>query len=109
MALAAGSADAQSGLTKSVYDRLDAALSPPLQQAVTDGSPGAQETLDAARDGWKKLAFAISAGVVEHIVANLEVFGVQTSGNVSAAVSGQLAVQNGLVLAQSNNGTGRVR
>lgn len=80
-----------------------------MQQAVDNGSPGAQETLDAARGGWKKLAFAIASGVVDHLVTNLEVVGVQTSGNVNAAVTGSVAVQTGLTLAQSNSGTGRVR
>jgi hypothetical protein len=113
VALTIGTQDAQSGLTGDIYGQLDVLLSPPLQQAVDDASGDAQESaqaaLDAARDGWKKLAFAVATGVVSYLVANMEIVGVQTSGNVSAPVSGQLAVQNGVVFTQSNDGPGRVR
>src|SRR5688572_31216065 len=53
-------------------------------------------------------AFAISKGVIDHLKANLEIKGVQTTGNVSAAVSGGTATQSGVVFTQSNDGTGRV-
>ena len=111
--LAIGTLAADGGLTKAVYDQLDALLAPSLQKSVDEATPearpAAQQALDAARDGWKKLAFAVASGVVGHLVDNLEVIGVQTAGNVAAAVSGQVAVQNGVVFTQSNNGTGHVR
>jgi len=128
VALVIGSVDADSGMSKAIYDEVDALLSPPLQQAVDDATaeakPKAQEALDAARDGWKKLSFAIATGVVDHLLANLEVVGVETRGNVSASVSGSTApaapgphthtvslpaTQSNLTLTQSNDGTGRVR
>jgi len=112
MALQVGDPAAGSGLTKDIYDQLDALLSPPLQKAVdaagTDARPGLQAALDQARDGWRKLAFAIAAGVVGHLVANLEIRGIQAKGDVHATVAGQKADQVGVVFAQSNDGPGRV-
>ncbi len=128
MALVIGSQTADSGMSKAIYDRVDELLSPPLQAAVDgagdDAKPGAQQALDAARDGWRKLSFAIATGVVEHLLSNLEVVGVQTRGNVAATVNGATAAappgphthpvalsgtQTGVTFTQSNDGTGRVR
>jgi hypothetical protein len=128
VALVIGSVNADSGMSKAIYDQVDALLSPPLQAAVDEATgpakPKAQEALDAARDGWKKLSFAIATGVIGHVVSNMEVVGVQTRGNVNASVSGSTgaappgphahtvalsASQNSLTLTQSNDGTGRVK
>lgn len=88
-------------MTKAIYDQMNVILSPPLSNL-----PSAD--LEKIRDSWKQLAFAISKGVIDHIMANIEIKGVQTTGNVSAAVSGSTATQNGVVFTQSNDGTGRV-
>jgi hypothetical protein len=114
MALVIGDVTAAAGMTKAVYDQVDALLSPPLQKAVDEATDAkvkdsAQKALDAARDGWKKLAFAIATGVVQHLLANLEVAGVQTSGTVTATVQGQVATAVGVTFTQSNDGTGRLR
>jgi hypothetical protein len=128
MALVVGSVNAEAGMSKAIYDEIDRLLSPPLQRAVDaasgDAKIKAQEALNGARDGWKKLAFAISTGVVTHIVANMEITGVTTRGSISAAVSGATtatppgphthpvsltATQNDVTFSQSNNGTGRVK
>ncbi|GAA4095431.1 hypothetical protein [Actinomadura miaoliensis] len=128
MALQAGTVHADSGMSKEIYDLLDRLLSPPLQKAVDDATGEAkvkaQQALDAARDGWRKLAFAVARGVIGHIVANMEVAGVQTKGDVAASVSGSTgpappgphphtvaltATQSGVTFVQSNDGTGRVR
>ena len=128
MALVVGSVNADTGMSKAIYDQVDALLSPPLQDAVDNASGDAkvkaQEALDAARDGWKKLAFAVATGVVGHILSNMEIVGVQTRGNVNASVSGQTgpaapaahphtvalsATQTSVTFTQSNDGTGRVR
>jgi hypothetical protein len=128
MALVIGSAAADAGMAKAIYDQLDRLLAPPLQKAVDDASGAAkvkaQEALDAARDGWKKLSFGISTGVVTHLLANLEVAGIQARGNLSVPVSGQTgtaapsshqhtvslsATQNAVTFTQSNDGTGHVR
>ena len=128
MALEIGTAKAGSGMTKAIYDQMDALLSPPLQQAVDNATPEAkpkaQEALDAAREGWKKMSFAIATGVISHLLANLEIAGVETRGDVSAAASGATdaappgphlhpvsltARQSGVTFKQSNDGVGRVR
>ena len=67
MALTIGSQAADTGMSRAIFVQLDQLLSPPLQEAVSAASPevkpGAQAALDAAREGWRKLAFAISRGV----------------------------------------------
>lgn len=126
MALVAGSVAADSGMAKAIYDQIDPLLSPPLRKAVDqasgDAKTQAQQALDAARDGWRKLSFCIARGVISHLVSNLEIHGVQTSGTLNAPVSGQtgpaqpsqhqhqvsLAAQAGVTFVQSNDGTGRV-
>lgn len=127
MAMVIGTRVADSGMTKAIYDQMNGLLSPPLQEAVDDATaeakPKAQEALDAAREGWKILSFAIATGVINHIVANMEIRGVQTQGNISAGASGDTgtappgnhkhtvsltATQNGVTFTQSNDGTGRV-
>lgn len=101
MALQIGPKTATSGMTKAIYDQMNGVLSPPLS-----GLPPAE--LEKIRDSWKQLAFAISKGVIDHIMANIEIKGVQTRGDVSATVSGGTAAQTGVVFTQSNDGTGRV-
>ena len=113
MALQVENPDAQSGMTKAIFDQMDTLLSPPLADAVTaavgdDAKKAAQETLDAARAGWRKLSFAVAAGVRNHLLANLEVRGVRTTGSISATVAGTTATQNGVIFLQSNDGPGRV-
>lgn len=113
MALQIGSENANVGMSLAIYLMMDQQLSPPLQKAVDDAigdaKPKAQEALDKAREGWKKLSYAIATGVIEHITANMEVFGIKTQGIVSAAVTGNTAVQNNVIFTQNNDGTGRVR
>ncbi len=128
MPLQIGSETANAGMSLAIYREIDRQLSPPLQKAVDDASsearPKAQEALDKAREGWKKLSYAIAKGVIEHLISNMEVFGIKTSGNVNAAVNGNTGPaepgnhvhnvdltgsQAGLELIQSNDGTGHVR
>jgi len=90
MALQIGTKTANSGMTQAVYDQMNAILSPPLS-----GLPPAD--LAKIQDSWKQLAFAISKGVIDHINANMEIKGVQTSTTAS-----------GGVFTQSNGGTGLV-
>lgn len=126
MALVIGSVAADSGMTQAIYTQMDNQLSPPLQKLV-DQAPdatakaAAQQTLDEARDGWRKLSFAIATGVINHLISNLEVHGVQTAGSVNAAVSGQSAsaqpgphqhgidlTLSGVTFTQTNAGMGLV-
>lgn len=81
MALEIGDATAASGMTKAIYDQLNTLLSPPLQGLKP-------EDLQKVQDGWKQLAFAIAGGVVSHIKANMEIFGIQSSGTASVTVGG---------------------
>jgi hypothetical protein len=127
MALTAGSAAADSGMAKAIFDQVDQLLAPPLQKAVDqdtgDAKAKAQEALDAARDGWRKLSFSIATGVISHLVSHLEIHGVQATGTVNALVNGQSAAappgphqhqvslgaaQAGVTFMQSNDGTGLV-
>lgn len=127
MALSIGSANADSGMSQAIYQVIDSQLSPPLQKAVDDAQGDAkakaQEALDGARAGWKKLSFAIATGVVNHITANMEIFGITTQGNVSTTVQGSTGpaapahqhtvslpgTASNVVFAQNNDGTGHVR
>jgi hypothetical protein len=127
MALVPGSVAADSGMAKAIYDQIDAQLSPPLQKAVAgatgDAKKAAQQALDAAQDGWRKLSFCIATGVINHLLSNLEIHDVQTSPGVNAPVGGQTgpaapdqhqhqvtlaAAQIGIAFSQINNGTGLV-
>ena len=101
MALQIGTISATSGMTKAVYDQMDAILSP----ALSDLKPA---EMAKVRDSWKQLAFAISKGVIDHLKANMDIKGVQTTGNINAAVAGAAATQAGVVFTQSNDGPGRV-
>jgi hypothetical protein len=70
MALDAGDEAATTGMSKAIFDKLDEILSPPLKDL-------ASEDLEKIRTGWKQLAFAISAGVVNHLTTQSEIKGVQ--------------------------------
>ena len=114
------------GMSALIYNELDVLLSPPLQDAVDqaegDAKNAAQNALDEARIGWQKLAFAVASGVVEHLLANLEIRGVETQGTVTIAFGGQTQLVNGhrhgpgtltgthtnATFTQSNDGTGRI-
>jgi hypothetical protein len=75
MALKAGDVTASDGMSKAIFEQLDALLSPALSAL----SPA---DLEKAREGWRKLSFAIAGGVVGHIVSNMEIYGIQV-GNQS--------------------------
>ncbi len=101
MALEIGNTSATSGMSKAIYDQLNTILSPPLLSMPPD-------ELAKIRDSWKQLAYAISKGVIDHIKTNMEIKGIQASGNINAAVSGSAATQTGVVFTQNNDGTGHV-
>jgi hypothetical protein len=116
MSLSIGNQAATSGMTKAIYDELRSVLEPDLAGLSEDD-------LNAMRESWKKMAYAVAKGVIEHIHANMEIRGVQTRGNVAAAVQGLTAAadpgahrhnvnltgqQTNLVFTQSNDGGGLV-
>jgi hypothetical protein len=128
MALVIGSVNADAGMSQAIYQVIDAQLAPPLQAAV-DKAPEpqakkmAQNALDGAREGWKKLAFAIATGVITHITTNMEICGITVTGIVPTVVTGDtepaapgnhqhavnLAVAVRDEVFKQNEGTGRAR
>lgn len=121
------------GLDRVIYTGMDKLLSPPLIEAVEAANeatkPAAEKALTEARLGWEKLSYAIAKGVVEHIIANMEIYDIQTQGDINTTVSGDTGealedlsdpyrhdhdvdlsgVQNNVLFTQSNDGTGHVR
>lgn len=71
MALVIGNEQASTGMSQAIYDQIEDSLGDGLAAL----KPADQETI---RDGWRKLAFAIATGVVSHLLAHLELSGVQT-------------------------------
>lgn len=121
MALEAGNINASSGMSKNIFEKIDLVLSPPLE-----GIP--PEDFEKIRDSWRKLAFAIAQGVIEHLTANMEIYGIQTLGNINTTITGDVeealpapnpnthdhsfnlsGEENNVVFNQSNDGTGHVR
>ena len=128
MALIIGSENADTGMSQAIYLEIDRLLSPPLQEAVNKAEGAAkaeaQKALDEAKKGGKKLAFAIASGVINHIVANMEIFDITTRGDITTSVQGNTAAADpenhehevnlegtasNVVFTQNNNGTGRVK
>jgi hypothetical protein len=70
MALQAGDKAATAGMSKAIFDQLDEVLGPGIASLPPDDR-------EKVRDGWRKLAFAVAVGVVSHIVADMEIFGIE--------------------------------
>src|ERR1700682_2471499 len=81
MAMLIGTEDASSGMAKEIYDMMDQIMKPSVPS----------DSLEDARKGWKKLAFAIASGVITHVKNNMEIGGIQTQGSVTTAVTGTVA------------------
>jgi hypothetical protein len=118
---------AVTGMSAAIFAVMDELMAPPLQQAVADASedakPAAQDALEQARHGWKKLSYAIAQGVIEHIKANMEIQGIQSEidvGSSNRIASGDtdpadshthpvsIPVAGTLVVVQSDDGTNHV-
>jgi hypothetical protein len=93
MALIMGDQTADTGMSKAIYDQLQSVLEPALGEL-------SEEARSPLREGWKKLAYAIAKGVINHIKENMEVRGIQTQGTVNNSV---------VVSTQSNDGTGHIQ
>jgi hypothetical protein len=117
MALNIGDQAASSGMTKAIYDQLQAVLESDLEGL-------GEEEKAPIRQNWKKMAFAVATGVINHILSNMEIVGIKTRGNVSTTISGATAPappaahvhnvnltgkQEGFDATQSNDGTGHVQ
>lgn len=81
MALSVGDIGATSGMTRAIYDQLQASIEPDLPEMPPDD-------LEAVRDGWRKLAHAVATGVVAHLRSNLEVVDAATEGVPERGVNG---------------------
>ena len=77
MALDPGDANASSGMSQLIFAQMD--------QQLKDGVP--PDTLEDVRKSWRKLAFAIASGVVQHLKTSMDVKGIQSDGNISVAIS----------------------
>ncbi|HKY35568.1 MAG TPA: hypothetical protein VJN18_06510 [Polyangiaceae bacterium] len=97
MALSVGNEQANSGMSKAIYDKLNELLSPKIP---TDKLPDVQE-------GWQQLAFAVATGVVAHLLENLEIKQLEVSGSVSLPVASGAAAGT-ITLPQSSATTGHV-
>ncbi len=115
MTLKIGTLAANDGMTGAVYDA--------LYTHLKDGFPDENPPPDVC-DSWKKIAYAVSQGVIKHLEENLEIIQVKTGGSINAAVSGSTgggggdnhthsiglnAVQNSIVFSQTGDGTGVVK
>lgn len=126
MALTIGSVEADAGMSQSLYLEMDIQLSPPLQNAIdqaeeADAKAAAENALAEARNGWKKLSYSIAKGVINHILTNMVITGIETQGDVSTSISGNTGETDGhdhtvslageqaaFLATQSNDGTGHV-
>lgn len=81
MALEIGDENATSGMTKAIFDQLDATL---MSQEKKDKLKPAD--LDNIRTGWRKLAFALAKALVPYLTGNMEISGIQTTGTVTVDV-----------------------
>jgi hypothetical protein len=81
MAMQIGDAGATAGMAKAIFDEIENQLSGGM-------SPG---DLANVRPSWKKLAFAIATGVINHIKSNMEIFGIQSTGPVTTTVTGTVS------------------
>jgi hypothetical protein len=109
-----GDIAATGGMTKDIYDQLNAVLEPDLTGL-------SEEKRKPIEENWKKLSFAIAKGVINHITNNLEIKGVKVSINdvntnvhvvtscPSGAGSGTGTGTGTATGQQSNDGTGLVK
>lgn len=118
MALEIGDITATTGLAGAIYDQIRENIEPDLADLT-------EEDREPIRDGWRKLAHGIATGVVNHLLANLEIRNIQTRGNVdNVTISGVTGsappanhthsagslrgAQNNVTFNQSNEGTGLI-
>ena len=115
MGLEPGDIAATGGMSKSIYD----AIFTNMKDNFPDSKPS-----DDVCQSWKKLAYSIAYGVIEHIKSNMEIKGIATQGNVTIAVKGNTgldiskshdhpvdisAAKEDVVFTQNNDGTGHVK
>ena len=89
MALQAGDAQARSGMSSTIYQQINAILSPDIDPAA----------LPKVQTSWKKLAFAIASGVIASLKSDMEIAGIQASGSFTAPVVGVRTITGPNVIA----------
>lgn len=117
MALKTGNITASDGMAKVIYDQMRTVIEPGLGEVNKDA-------LKAMRESWQKLSYAIAKGVIDYIKANMEIYGIETKGDVNADVNGNTGTaspanhyhgialkgnESNVVFKQSNDGTGHVK
>ena len=120
MALQYGTSTQLEGMSHAIYLEMDALLSP----LFGENEESLEKSLNDAREGWKKLSFAIAKGVIDHIKENMEICGIETQGDIATTVEGKTGeaapdnhrhsvdlsgTQTDVVFTQSNDGTGLVK
>lgn len=117
MTLEDGNKEATVGMSKAIYDKMKEVIEPDLEGLTEDN-------LNTMRKSWQEMAYAIATGVIDHVKANMEIFGVTTQGNVNTTVQGNTGpadpsghlhvvklsgVASNVTFTQNNDGTGRAR
>jgi hypothetical protein len=112
MALEAGNESADNGMSKAIYDALYDSLKANFDE---------EKPPDDVCDSWRKLAYSIAFGVIEHIKSNMEINGIEVAvSNVSTTVTVATTCPSGEGTGtgtgsgtaegqQSNDGTGHVQ
>lgn len=70
MALNIGDKEATAGMTKVIFDAMDAELRPPMEQSLRDSNSPEDEIQKAvikAQANWKQLSYVIASGVVSSL------------------------------------------
>ena len=115
MALDKGDITASAGMAKAIYDKLKEVLTPSLASADVD--------MESVEKAWQKISYAIAYGVIDHIVANMEIIGIRTTWSDSTELTGTAKAdttghthpvtltgpQTGVNFTQSNDGENHVR
>jgi hypothetical protein len=81
VALQPGDVSASAGMSLTIYTHMN--------DVLKDGVP--PDTLPKAQESWKKLAFAIASGVIEHLKSNMEITGIQGQATANLTVAGSVA------------------
>jgi hypothetical protein len=117
MSLEPGNNNATVGMSKAVYECIKAEFESNLIGLDPDNT---QEI----KSYWKKLAYAVSKGVIDYFIENLEIIGIATKGDILTSVKGQTETVDGyqhrhnvdlngeqkdVIFTQSNDGTGLIK
>ena len=121
------------GLDIALYKQLYAWLSKPFLDGIDKADSEnnevtktlLEEALEQAKIGWKKMAYALANGTVTYLTNNMEIHGIQTTGQIKTSIQGctqasdappihehtvtLTGIQNEVVFSQNDDGRGHVR